>query len=79
MSNNQEGNRIPTIPKPTPEFKQSGNIENPITYGDPSSSGKGELGGAPDWVSHPNPENSYNIEAGEHFKQQGNLPKVKKQ
>jgi hypothetical protein len=30
------------------------------------------------WVSKPNPEETYNVEAGERFKQQGNLPKRSK-
>jgi len=52
-------------------------IENPVTYGDGLISGDAAQGGAPEWESKPNPEESYSIEASQHFAQIGNLPKRK--
>ena len=41
-------------------------------------SSKGSDGGAPEWQSHPNKAEAFNIAASEHFKAIGNLPARKK-
>lgn len=80
MADIQPGNRVPTYPTPKPYEDNPANAQSAVPkpdYGEGlilSNVTDGGIDGQRPWKSHPVSEDTFTIEAGEHFAKQGSLP-----